>query len=145
MLKDNLIMLRNIHGFSQEKIAEKINISRQAYAKWESGETIPDIEKCCRLAQVYGVTIDSLIKTETAEGIGIIPPAPKGKNIWGSVTVNERGQIVIPKDARQKFGLTEGERLIVGSDEYGIALIPAKLFEALIKKAMEDAGEKNGD
>ena len=37
MLKDNLAMLRNIHGYSQEEIAEKIGISRQAYAKWESG------------------------------------------------------------------------------------------------------------
>lgn len=44
MLKENLIMLRNIHGFSQEEIAEKIDISRQAYAKWESGATVPDIE-----------------------------------------------------------------------------------------------------
>ncbi|MDY5607262.1 MAG: helix-turn-helix transcriptional regulator, partial [Lentihominibacter sp.] len=35
-------MLRNIHGFSQEEIAAKVNISRQAYAKWESGATVPD-------------------------------------------------------------------------------------------------------
>ncbi len=46
MLKDNLIILRNVHGFSQEEIAEKIGISRQAYSKWESGATVPDIEKC---------------------------------------------------------------------------------------------------
>ena len=44
MLKENLVILRNIHGYSQEEIAEKINISRQAYAKWESGATVPDIE-----------------------------------------------------------------------------------------------------
>ena len=74
MLKENLAILRNIHGYSQEEIAEKINISRQAYAKWESGATVPDIEKCSLLAAVYGVTIDSLIKTETADGIGMIPP-----------------------------------------------------------------------
>ena len=37
MLKENLVILRNIHGYSQEEIAEKINISRQAYAKWETG------------------------------------------------------------------------------------------------------------
>ena len=66
MLKENLVILRNIHGYSQEEIAEKINISRQAYAKWETGATVPDIEKCSLLAAVYGVTIDSLIKTETA-------------------------------------------------------------------------------
>ena len=74
MLKENLVILRNIHGYSQEESAEKINISRQAYAKWETGATVPDIEKCSLLAAVYGVTIDSLIKTETADGIGKFIP-----------------------------------------------------------------------
>ena len=137
MLKDNLVMLRNLHGFSQEEIAEKINISRQAYAKWESGATIPDVEKCSLLAGVYGTTIDSLVKTETADGIGMIPPAPKGKNIWGSVTISDRGQIVIPKGAREKFELTGGQRLIVLGDEDGIALVPAEIFEARMKKALD--------
>lgn len=138
MLKDNLVILRNIHGFSQEEIAEKIEISRQAYAKWESGATIPDIEKCRKLAEVYGVTLDSLVKTETIDGKNIIPPAPKGKNIWGSVTINERGQLVIPKAVREIFGLTGGQRLIVLSDDAeGIALVPAEVFEAKMKKAMD--------
>ncbi len=136
MLKDNLVMLRNMYGFSQEEIAEKINISRQAYAKWESGATIPDVEKCALLAKVYDTTVDGLLKTETAEGVGVIPPAPKGKNIWGSVTINDRGQIVIPKGARDKFGLAGGQRLIVLGDEEGIALVPAKTFEEKMKKAM---------
>ncbi len=137
MLKDNLVMLRKIHGYSQEEIAEKIGISRQAYAKWEKGLTIPDVEKCGLLAEVYGTTIDSLVKTTTADGIGMIPPAPRGKNIWGSVTINDRGQIVIPKGARDWFGLTGGQRLIVVSDEAGIAMIPADSFEENMKKAME--------
>lgn len=141
MLKDNLAMLRSLHGFSQEEIAEKINISRQAYAKWEKGTTIPDVEKCSLLAKVYGTTIDGLMKTETADGIGTVPPAPKGKNIWGAVTINERGQIVIPKDARDQFGLTGGQRLIVLGDEEGIALLPAEAFEAKIKKVMELANQ----
>ena len=143
MFKENLIMLRNIHGFSQEEIAEKIDISRQAYAKWESGATVPDIEKCKRLADIYGVTIDSLIKTETIDGKENIPPAPKGRNIWGSVTINERGQLVIPKAARERFGLTGGQRLIVLSDDKeGIALVPAEMFEERMKKAMEWASSK---
>lgn len=132
-------MLRSIHGFSQEQIAEKINISRQAYAKWESGATVPDIEKCSLLAGVYGVTVDSLIKDEKVEGIGVIPPAPAGKSIWGTVTVNERGQIVIPKAARDKFGITGGARLIVAADDKGIALIPIGTFEAGLKKVLEIA------
>ncbi len=137
MLKDNLVMLRNIHGFSQEAISEKIGISRQAYAKWESGATVPDVEKCALLAEVYGTTVDGLLKTEREDNLGMIPPAPKGKNIWGSVAVNDRGQIVIPKGARDRFGLTGGQRLIVLSDEQGIALIPDKTFEAGMKRALE--------
>lgn len=140
MLKENLIMLRNLHGYSQEEIAEKIGISRQAYAKWERGATVPDIVKCAALAQVYGVSIDSLLKTEKADGIGMIPPAQNGKHIWGSVLVGDRGQIVIPKEARDKFQITGGTRLIVLGDENdGIALIPAEIFEANMKKLMEAA------
>lgn len=145
MLKENLLMLRNLHGFSQEELAERIGISRQAYAKWESGATVPDIVKCGALARIYGVSIDSLIKTERAEGIGVIPPARNGRHIWGSVTVGDRGQIVIPKDARDKFRLTGGTRLIVlGDEEEGIALVPAEIFEAHMKKLMDAANRHSG-
>lgn len=137
MLKENLLMLRNIHGYSQEEIAAKIGISRQAYAKWESGATIPDIEKCAKLANIYGTTIDSLIETKKVDGVGTVPPAPLGKNIWGSVTINERGQLVIPKGARDAFGLSGGQRLIIISDDKGIALVPAEYFEGILRKAME--------
>lgn len=140
MLKDNLVMLRNINGYSQEELAEKIGISRQAYARWENGTTIPDIEKCRLLAELYEVTLDSLVRTEKQDGIEVtLPPAPKGKSIWGSVTISERGQIVIPKAAREKFGLTGGQRLIVVGDEIGIALIPAEAFEEKIRQFMEIA------
>ena len=143
MLKENLIILRNVHGYSQEEVAEKIGISRQAYAKWENGSTIPDIEKCQRLSELYGVTIDSLIKTTTVDGENVIPPPPTGKNIWGSVTINDRGQLVIPKAVRELFNLTGGQRLIVLSDEQeGIALVPAEKFEEKMKRAMEFASAK---
>ena len=138
MLKENLVVLRNINGYSQEELAEKIGISRQAYAKWENGNTVPDIKKCMRLAEVYGVTLDSLVKTEKPDGVEVtLPPAPKGKTIWGTVTISDRGQIVIPKAAREKFGLTGGERLIVGGDEVGIALIPAEAFEEKMRQFMK--------
>ena len=145
MLKDNLVMLRNLHGYSQEEISEKIGISRQAYAKWETGATVPDIEKCRLLAEVYGTSIDNLVKTETLDGKEQLPPAPKGKNIWGSVTVNDRGQIVIPKGAREQFGLTGGQRLIVLSDDEGIAMVLAESFEAKIKAIWQmSSGTGNG-
>lgn len=144
MLKDNLALLRNMYGYSQEELAERIGISRQAYGKWESGATIPDIEKCQRLAEVYGTTIDSLVGSVQLEGISLLPPAPKGKNVWGVVTINERGQIVIPKAAREAFSLSGGQRLVVGSDEMGIALLPVELFENRMRAFMDYAA-RNGE
>ena len=142
MLKENLVMLRKLNGYSQEQIAEKIDISRQAYAKWESGATVPDIEKAALLAQVYGVTLDSLMQTENVDGIGILPPAPQGKKIWGSISIGDRGQIVIPKAARDKFALKAGDRLIVASDEVGIALLPAEYFEDRMREFMALMGSR---
>lgn len=148
MFKENLIMLRGIHGFSQEEIAEKIDISRQAYAKWEMGVTVPDIEKCRKIAEIYGVTLDSLVNSDSVQkslldqnGSSVL--TPKGKNIWGSVTINDRGQIVIPKEAREKFSFNGGTRLIVLSDEDGIALITAEKFEDNIQKIMALAAKEN--
>lgn len=140
MLKENLIMLRKLKGFSQEKIAEKIDISRQAYGKWESGETIPDIEKCALLADVYGVTIDSLVRENHVENTPLAP-APVGKHIFGTVAISERGQIVIPKEARELFGLTGGCKLVIlGDENEGLALVRADKFETKIKDVLASAG-----
>ena len=57
--------------------------------------------------------------------------------------MNDRGQIVIPKDAREKFGLAGGKRLVVLSDEEGIALLPAEAFENKMKRMMELASIRN--
>ena len=141
MLKDNLITLRKLNGYSQGQIAEKIGITRQAYAKWENGSTVPDIGKASQLAKVYGISIDSLMD-DNGDSSNIIPPAPPGKNIWGTVTIGERGQIVIPKAARDRFGLKGGDRMVVLSDEVGIALLPAEFFERMVKEYLDSPEKK---
>ena len=92
MLSENLVMLRNLKGLTQEQVAEVVEISRQSYVKWEQGET---------------------------------------------VKLGNRGQIVIPKEARDKYGFQEGSRLVVLGDEDGIALIQAEKFESQLKSALE--------
>lgn len=130
MLSKKLIMLRGRSGLSQEQLAEKLGISRQAYAKWERGDTVPDVEKCARLAELYGVTLDALVNF-SAPAAADVPPPPKGKFIFGTVTLSERGQIVIPKAAREVFALRPGARLVVlGDIEQGIALTKAESFFA---------------
>ena len=133
MLKENISMLRNVNGYSQEEVAEKIGISRQAYAKWEKGETVPDVERCQRLAELYGITMDSLINFSDKVGTTTLVPAPKGKHIFGTTKINDRGQVVIPKKAREIFGINNGDSLVVLGDEAeGIALIKADIFEKRI-------------
>ena len=60
-LADNLRIQRKKLGLSQEELAEKCQISRQAIAKWESGESVPTIEKLIFLADLYDMTLDELV------------------------------------------------------------------------------------
>lgn len=99
---------------------------------------MPDIEKCDRLARHYGVTLDALLHDQNRVGHTTLAPAPAGKHLWGAVTLGARGQIVIPKAARETFDLKEGDRLIVLGDEgEGIALVKAEDFERKMQKALE--------
>lgn len=122
MISENLKRLRKIYQYTQEQVAEKINVSRQSIAKWESGESAPDIASCIELAKLYNVTIDNLVSHSEDESGIVIPP--KGKYFFGAVTVGERGQIVIPKDAREVFNINSGDKLLIlGDEDRGLAIV----------------------
>lgn len=61
-LCEKLQILRKKNGLSQEELAEKLGISRQAVSKWESGQSAPDLNKLILISKLYNVTIDSLVK-----------------------------------------------------------------------------------
>ena len=100
MFKDNLVELRKIHDMSQEELADIIGVSRQTLSKYETGESLPDIEKCKLIANAFGVSIDDLLNYEPKENMGLAVP-PKGKHIFGIVKVGDKGQIVLPAKARK--------------------------------------------
>ena len=134
---ENLIELRKLNGFSQEELADRIGVSRQTLSKYETGESLPDIEKCKQLADVFSVSMDDLISYDKndEENMGYGVP-PKGKHIFGMVKVGEKGQIVIPAKARKIFDIAPGDNLIVLGDEgQGIALIKEKGLLGLINRA----------
>ena len=62
ILGEKIAQLRRKNGWSQEELADKMEISRQAVSKWESGQTMPDLERILRLSSLFGVTIDYLLK-----------------------------------------------------------------------------------
>lgn len=134
---ENLVELRKLNNYSQEDLAERIGVSRQTLSKYETGESLPDIEKCRQLAEVFSVTVDDLISYEKndEENMGYGIP-PKGKHIFGMVRVGEKGQIVIPAKARKIFDISPGDSLIVlGEEGQGIALIKEKSLLGLINRA----------
>ena len=76
------------------------------------------------------MTNDSLVTNHGKIGVTNLTPGPKGKHIFGTTQINDRGQIVIPKKARELFGINNGDSLVVLGDEAeGIALIKADIFE----------------
>lgn len=71
---DKLISLRKKSGWSQEELAEKLDVSRQSVSKWEGGQSLPDISKIIALSQLFGVTTDYLLKEE-ADGVKLDAPS----------------------------------------------------------------------
>ena len=59
---DKLIALRRKAGWSQEELAERLNVSRQSVSKWEGAQSMPDIDKIVQLSSLFGVTTDYLLK-----------------------------------------------------------------------------------
>ena len=67
ILSEKIAMLRKRSGWSQEDLAERLDISRQSVSKWESGASIPDLERIVNMSQLFGVTTDYLLKDEIEE------------------------------------------------------------------------------
>ena len=135
MISENLILLRKRASLTQEAVAEKIGVSRQTVAKWESGESAPDVLHADRLAELYDVTLDDLLHTALSEQ-GV---PPQGKFVFGIVTVGDKGQIVIPVKARRTFNIQPGDELLVlGDINQGLALVSADFFLKVAEQMQED-------
>lgn len=132
MISQNIATLRRLNELTQEELASRLGVSRQAVAKWESGESVPDLMNAQALASLFGVRLDDLVgHSEETSGF---PVPPLGKHIFGIVRMGERGQIVIPKKARDVFGLTAGsELLMLGDESQGIALQKIEDAEAMLE------------
>lgn len=67
ILGDKISALRRSNGMSQEELAERLDVSRQSVSKWESGNSIPDMNKILKLSEVFGVSTDYLLKDDVEE------------------------------------------------------------------------------
>ena len=141
MFNENLVQMRKLHNMTQEDLAEKVGVSRQAVAKWESGESLPDLEKAKMLSEVLDVSLDELATHEPEDNLGLGLP-PRGKHLFGIVNVGDKGQIVIPAKARKVFDIQPGDSLVVlGDEETGMALMKADYFMS-IANVIKQMGKK---
>ena len=90
ILADKIIELRKKNGWSQEELAEKLDVSRQSISKWESAQSVPDMGRIVKLSQLFGVSTDYLLK-DVLHGDDAQCPA---------VLVRDDGQVL--------FGVPEG-------------------------------------
>ena len=111
---------RSESGLTQEELAEKMGVSRQAVAKWERGESIPDVESCIKLAEIYGTTVDMLVHS-----FGKQEQTGDGKHIFGLSRVNSKGQLTLPANCRKVLGIKPGDTMLILGDENkgGVAIV----------------------
>lgn len=87
-IAQRLYELRRDHGYSQESLAEALDISRQAISKWERAESAPDMGNLIALADLYGITIDELVRPGSSDD--------------EKSSSNEDDQAVAEEDARNR-------------------------------------------
>ncbi len=122
-MNDVLRQVRISKKMTQEELAEKLDVSRQTIAKWENGESIPDIMRCSQLAEIFDIDMDNVASMFIQRDINKAMNA-KRKFIFGKCRI-KHNRIVIPEDAQRVFGLKDGdELLLVGDIKQGMALIP---------------------
>ena len=127
-IADNLNLMRQKSGYSLEALAEIISVSRQTIAKWELGDSYPDLMNCMKLASLYKVSLDELGNKPMRE-IQNSDFLSLDNKIGGGIDVSEEGTIRIPDTVLEMFDIHPGEKVLLLADKkQGIALIKCCYF-----------------
>ena len=89
ILADKIITLRKKNGWSQEELADQLEVSRQSVSKWEGAQSIPDMNKILKLSKVFGVSTDYLLKDEIVIAENETQPETDNHSAEVSVSIEE--------------------------------------------------------
>ena len=127
-IAENLTMLRHKSGYTLEALAEIISVSRQTVAKWESGDSYPDITNCLKLATLYKISLDELVNKPLEDVINN-DFYPRDDRICGVVEISQEGCIKIPDSVMELFDVhCGGKMLLLAERKQGIALVKCSDF-----------------
>jgi len=125
---DKLVQLRKRKGWSQEDLADKLNVSRQAISRWENGTAFPDAENIRQLSHLYKVSADYLLNDEY-ESDDDLPRVKSVEAALDNIVKNNRKFLLIASVA---FIVAAVAFLIAGIDQLNIVLIILAVANAIL-------------
>lgn len=96
ILADKITALRKQNGWSQEELAQQLDVTRQAVSKWEGAQAVPDLERVLQLSRLFGVSVDALLKDEVELSE---PGEPEETPAIRQVSMEEANAFLAVKDA----------------------------------------------
>ena len=127
-ITNNLMFMRHKNGYTMEALAEIISVSRQTVAKWESGESYPDIMNCMKLATLYKITLDELVYKPLSE-IQTSKFSSDQNKICGILDIDENCAINLPEPLMEMFDMKAGDKVLLLADRReGIAIVKCSQF-----------------
>lgn len=127
-IAENLRIMRQKYGYTLEALAEIITVSRQTVAKWESGDSHPDIMNCIKLANLYKMSLDELVN-KPLHAVQKNDFAPENGRICGVLDISEESMIKLPASVLDMFELKCGDKVLLLADKsQGMALVKCSQF-----------------
>ena len=127
-IAENLKFLRYKNGYTLEALAEIISVSRQSVAKWESGDSMPDILNCVKLASLYKISLDELVNQPLRDAVSG-DFASDNDRICGILDISPDNTIPFPAPVMEMFGIRAGDKILLLADrKQGIALVKCSQF-----------------
>lgn len=137
-MSKGLKQLRNMMRMTQEELAEKMNVSRQTVAKWENGESVPDVVKCSELSKIFNLSLDDMASFFIKKGDDN-RRSPKNKFFFGTCVIHSN-KIELPESALKQFDLNNGdELLLIGDTSQGLALVSKTGFAAVASQVLNSS------
>ena len=90
---DKLIQLRKQKGWSQEELAEKLDVTRQSVSKWESTQSVPDLERILRISEIFDVSLDYLLK-DNSEKVEYFADVDEKSEIYKTISAEEAKEFI---------------------------------------------------
>lgn len=127
-IAENLRIMRQKYGYTLEALAEIIAVSRQTVAKWEAGDSHPDIVNCIKLASLYKISLDELVNKPLL-AVQKNDFAPEGDKICGVLDISDEGKVTLPKPVLDMFDIKYGDKVLLLADKrQGMALVKCSQF-----------------